>query len=262
MSTITKAALLKQSKEKAELEAARREASEYETEDLVNQAQDIVEDIFYALDWTNVEDGIIKSNDPITEWHNRSLDDIENDWKYLSISRAEIQNAAERYLERPWLRSKYIDWLILNVLTYAEYQATFNVVRSKLQPLSLYIAQKSDSKLGLFASIVWRIFVFIFKWLIWLSLFVASFIIAPYGPIAIGGITAWWIWRKISAKRKIEELMASMFSTYSGFATLSQSWTLVWDELIKSRDKGAVWDGVVYRLVEDRKQCNKGQTTF
>ena len=42
----------------AELEAARNEMDEYETEDLYSTSRDIIEDIFTALQWTKVEGSI------------------------------------------------------------------------------------------------------------------------------------------------------------------------------------------------------------
>jgi len=46
--------------------------------------------------------------------------------------------------------------------------------------------------------------------------------------------------------------MAAMIATYVTLNTVSQSWQVVWEALKKSRDAGAVWDGIVYRLVEER----------
>ena len=93
----------------AELEAARNEMDEYETEDLSSTSRDIIEDIFTALQWTKVEGSIAEVVKPLTEWHHRGLDDIEADWKFLSIHRADLLEAAEKYLERTWMQSKNID---------------------------------------------------------------------------------------------------------------------------------------------------------
>ncbi len=46
-----------------------------------------------------------------------------------------------------------------------------------------------------------------------------------------------------------------MITTYAALSTVSNSWQVVWDELKKSREAGAVWDGIVYRLVEERMRA-------
>lgn len=244
--------LLKYVSEQARMEAKKRNLDEYATDALVSEATDIVEDLFMSITWEKVEGDVIKSIDPVTSWRHRGANDMESDWRYMQFSRAELQNAAERYLERPWLHCRELDWLIVNTLTYAECQATLDFFRSRIMPLSRYISKKADSIKWQISSGLWRSIVFLVKWLIWIGVFVATLWFAPIAPVAWIGITVLWQWRKWKAQKKINDLMAAMIATYATLSTVSQSWQVVWEELKKSRDAGAVWDGIVYRLVEER----------
>lgn len=244
--------LLEYVSQQARKEASRRGLDEDATEDLVSEGRAIVEDLFASITWETVENGVIKSNEPITSWRQRNIYEVESDWRYMKFSRAELQGAAERYLDRAWLHCREIDWVIVNTLTYAEYQATLDFLRAHTMPISRYIARKAESIGWQIGSGLWRMIVLAVKWLLWLGIFIASFIVAPFGPIVWVGITAWWWWRKLAAQKKINKVLASMFATYATLSTVSQSWQIVWDELKKSRETGAVWDGIVYRLVEER----------
>jgi hypothetical protein len=106
---IVKEMLLAEVTKLAELEAARNEKDEYDIQDLSSNARDLIEDVFYALIWTKVVGGTVVNVGPLSEWHHRGLDDIEADWKFLSIHRADLLEAAEKYLERTWMQSKNID---------------------------------------------------------------------------------------------------------------------------------------------------------
>jgi len=238
--------------ERARMEAKTRNLDEYATGELVSEATDIVDDLFTSITWEKVEGDQIKSIDPVTSWRHRGANDMESDWRYMHFSRAELQNAAERYLERPWLHCRELDWLIVNALTYAECQATLDFFRSRIMPLSRYISKKAGSIKWQISSGLWRSIVFLVKWLLWIGVFAATFHFAPVAPVAWVGVTVLWQWRKWKAQKKINDLMAVMIATYTTLNTVSQSWPVVWDELKKSRDAGAVWDGIIYRLVEER----------
>lgn len=244
--------LLKYVSEQARIEAKKRNLDEYPTENLVSEATEIVDDLFMSITWEKVEGDVIKSIDPVTSWRHRGANDMESDWRYMHFSRAELQNAAERYLERPWLHCRELDWLIVNALIYAECQATLDLFRSRIMPLSRYISKKAGSIKWQISSGLWRSIVFLVKWLIWIGVFAATLWFAPIAPVAWIGITVLWQWRKWKVQKKINDLMAAMIATYATLSTVSQSWQVVWEELKKSRDAGAVWDGIVYRLVEER----------
>ena len=241
---IVKQALLNEMEARATAEAKNRGLIDYAASDLVSEATDIVEDFFAYITWTRVVDGTIQSKDSPAVWLHRQLHDFESDWKYLELDREGLRGAAERYLERPWLRSNKMDWLILNVLTYAEYQAFVDHVRSRSMHLLDYVALRTGTTkkapvnyleitvgLGVLCGLTW----------LW----------TPLG-VTYGLLYGWQVWKRRAAKRKIQALQNSMSATYSTFSTVSQSWQLVWDELLKGRQQGIVWDGIVYRLAEDR----------
>lgn len=244
--------LLKYVSKHARMEANKRNLDEHATDALVSEATDIVDVLFMSITWEKVEGDVIKSLDPVTSWRHRGPNDMESDWRYMHFSRADLQNAAERYLERPWLHCRELDWFIVNALTYAECQATLDFLRANIMPLSRYMARKLDSIKWLISSGLWRSIVFLVKWVLWLGVFAATFQFAPVAPIAWIGITVSWQWRKWKTLKKINDLMTAMIATYANLSSVSQSWQVVWDELKKSRDAGAVWDGIVYRLVEER----------
>lgn len=244
--------LLKRVSEQAQLEAQKRKLDEYATEDLLSEAAEIVEDLFMAITWETVEGDIIKSTDPVTAWRHRTVNDVESDWRYMHFSRADLQNAAERYMEISWIHCRELDWFIVDALVYAECQATLDFFRSRMMPLSRYISKKAGSIKWQISSGVWRSIVFLVKWLLWLGVLVVAFEFSSFAVIIWIGVTVFWQWRKWKAQKKLDDVMAAMIGTYAALSTISQSWQVVWEELKKSRDAGAVWDGIVYRLVEER----------
>ena len=90
------------------------------------------------------------------------------------------------------------------------------------------------------------------KWLLWLGVLVIAFEFSSFAAIIWIGFTAFWQWRRWKAQKKLDDVMMAMIATYAALSTISQSWQVVWEELKKSRDAGAVWDGIVYRIVEER----------
>jgi hypothetical protein len=239
--------------DRARGEASRRGLDEYGTEDLIDEAKAIVDGFFEGLIWETVENGVTQSRDSLRIWRHRTTSDQENDWRYMTFARAELQHVAERYLDRPWLHCREIDWLIVNVLTYAEYQATLDTFRANVMPFTRYFAGKLGTTSSAAWSITWRVLVTGGKWAIWCGLaVVAAIVAAPAGPIALVVVTAGWLFRKWRARNKLNAILAAMLRTYSHLSTVSQGWEALWQELNYSRGQGAVWDGIVYHLVEDR----------
>jgi hypothetical protein len=255
---ITKNSLLTDVKAKALAEAKMRGLDEYGACDLVREAEEVVEDFFAYITWTKIADGVIQSNDSVTEWHHRQLYEFENDWKYLGLDRECLRGAAERYLDRPWMQSGKLDWLVLDVLTYAEYQAFVDEVRSKTLSMEDYVALRVGTKKSFGSKFrdslaapleigVWLVVICLLLW-VWPPL---------AGAYAV--YSCWSLWkssaakkRRNAAKKTIDAVAQSISSTYCTFSTVSQSWSIVWDQLLKSRQDGVVWDGVVFRLVEER----------
>lgn len=241
---VIKQILLKDIEAKATAEAVCRGLSSYAASDLVYEGLDIVEEFFAHIMWTEVAGGIIQSKDSVTEWHHRQSYDFESDWKYLEFDREGLRNAAERYLDRPWMQSNKMDWLILNVLTYAEYQGFVDQVRSRTMRLEDYVLLRTGGKVksGTSFAVLSLIIVLVLA-LAWLW--------PPLGVAYAAGV-CWKKWKQKNARQKIDALAKLMSATYSTFNTVSQSWKLVWDELLKGRERGVVWDGIVFRLAESR----------
>lgn len=108
-------------------------------EDLKDIAQQLIDRIFDALRQTNVHQGTVLDVTSPNEWRHRTREDIEADLAYLEINRAEILSALSDYLADDSLRSGEIDWLFLNVLTYAEYVATVSEIRKRLMGIYKYV---------------------------------------------------------------------------------------------------------------------------
>lgn len=70
----------------------------------------------------------------------------------------------------------------------------------------------------------------------------------PLGVAYAAGV-CWQKWKERNARQKVDAIAKSMSATFN---TVSQSWKLVWDELLKGREQGVVWDGIVLRLAESR----------
>jgi len=244
--------LLKYVSEQAEMEANRRSLDEYATKNLIAEATEIINDLFMSITVEKVEGYVIKSIDPVTNWRHREADDRESDWQKIHFKRADLQNAAERYLGRPWLHCRELDWFIVNALMYAQYQATLDFVLLHNRPFTRYLSKKTGVLKWRVSSAVWRSIVLIAKWLLWLGIFALTFRFVPVGPVAWTALTVLWSWQKWKALKKTHDLMASMIATYETLRTVSPNWQVVWNTLKKSRDAGVVWDGIVDRLVEER----------
>jgi len=170
----------------------------------------------------------------------------------MRFSREEMINAAERYMEMPWIHCRELDWLILNMLVYAELQATLDSFRVNSMFLFSYVSKKAgDTKFNILMTILKSV-AFLVKWSIWLAIIFVSVEISSFATGILAAITVFWQWKKWKVRQKINNVMSEMIRTYSSLSTISQSWLVVWEQLKKSRDVGAVWDGIVYRLVEER----------
>jgi len=127
--------------EQAFMKARKHNLEEYETDVLVAAATDIIDDLFMSITCRKVE-GDERSIGPVSVWSHRDVNGMESDWRDMHFSQAELRNAAERYLERPLLQYRELDWLIVNALTYAECLATLDSFRSRIMPFSRYILKK------------------------------------------------------------------------------------------------------------------------
>lgn len=232
-------------------EADRRGLAEddWKRDSLVDVADEIAKDLFWWIERTGERDTIGKR---IASWSHRSAVDLETDWRTLVIDRALLRGAAEKYLDNGWLASREMDWYVVNTLTYAEVLGTLDQVRLHSWPMWRYVWSKSSPasdqwKVALAGGLVWTV-----KWTIWVVALLAGLIFIPLLAAALVAVTLLVQAMRFHARRKVAALLHSMLNTYASMASVSNSWAVVWEELARSRAAGVVWDGVVYRLVEDR----------
>jgi hypothetical protein len=193
----------------------------------------------------------------LEEWHYRETNEaIENDWKLLTINRNQLIYAAEQYLSTKWMHNKYLDWLFLNILIYAEYQAFIDHMLSKFLPTDDYIKQKCTQNI-IPISLEFKPRSSFVEIAVWLTVFLIS-LISKYTAISWISYTIWYKWKSQKKLKEVNELIKkiqnSMLRTYACTRTISNSWEVIWDELNQSRVCGVVWDGVLYRLVEERRK--------
>lgn len=250
---VSKKELLEHAVHKALEEAQRRGLDALEKEELVAQAQIIIEGMFLSTGWKEIEAGEDEPK-PLTAWRHRTVEDQEADWRSMSFAKAELQNAVERYLGAPWLQCREIDWLALNLLTYAAYQATLESIRSRTLPMGRYLSRKMDSTGLRIGAELWRAALFLLKCAAWLIIFAATSPASPLGPLIWIFLTLGWLWRKWTIRKKNKNRLDSMRNTYATFSAVDQSWQEAWKALEKSRKQGAIWDSAIYRLVEERRQ--------
>lgn len=247
-----KADLIANVRLKATEEALRRLLDEYATESFIDDACQIIEEVFWAITMTKVKNGTVESNDSVEEWHSRDDHQIEHDWKYLGMDRNILMLEFETYLETPWMHDKELDWLFLNSMTYNEYLGALDAYRSGVMSFSEYINKKSGKK-ELNSTDGKKLLLSLVGWVVWFAAAYGLYQAHPLAALLPIAASAWWFRRKHQAHKKIDDMLHAMKISYMSFETISQSWEIVWQQLEASREKGAIWSGQVYRLVEDRK---------
>lgn len=251
---VSKKELLEQATHKTLEEARKRGLDAPEEAELVAQSQRIIEDIFLSTSWKEIEADEDKPKPVTVVWRHRTAEDQEADWRSMRFAKAELQNAVERYLDAPWLQCQAIDWLALNLLTYAAYQTTLDSVRARTLPMGRYLSLKMDSTGFRIGAELWRAALFLLKCVAWIIIFAATSPASPLGPLIWISLTLWWLWRKWAIRRKNKNRLTSMFNAYATFSATDQDWQEVWKALEESHEQGTIWDSVIYRLVEERRQ--------
>jgi hypothetical protein len=220
-------------------------------EDQQDQAQRIFERVFDSLMWTRVVEGKVEDTLPLKQWTHRQPVDVESDLVYLEINRPEILSALSEYLENPDLASKKADWFFLNVLTYAEYVATVSEIRKKLMGIeryakSLFLAKKEHlTDVSAFSYRPWHIPVLI-------AVIVLGWAIHPVSGALVTAYVVLSSYRQRKAKAQVNATLASMLQTYLSFNNTDLSWRQVTMALEQSRATGAIWDGSLFALAEQR----------
>lgn len=254
---VTKEFLLAEIKKSATAEAKAQSLSQEKINSMYELGEELIDNVFFSLILTKVTNSTIESQDPLEEWHYRETNEaIENDWKLLTINRNQLIYAAEQYLSTKWMHNKYLDWLFLNILIYAEYQAFIDFTLGAILPTDDYIKQKCNQKIIPISLEIKPRLSFV-EITVWLTVFLIS-LISKYTAIAWISYTIWYKWKSQKklkeANERIKKIQISMLRTYACTRTISNSWEVIWDELNQSRVCGAVWDGVLYRLVEERRK--------
>lgn len=185
-----------------------------------------------------------KDGEWLSKWVHAPVLDVARD-QSLNWYTQDLRSAAETYLEdAAWLQCREMDWLIADMLTYAEVASTFRAMAGV--PLSF--GSKAEWGVSLLR-LSWRVA----KWIVWLAI---TLILGSTGTLwLIGwlGLTVLQQTLKWRARHKTNALLFVMLDVYQSLDTTSPSWEHTWGLLVKSRSMGAVWPTPLYRLVEDRK---------
>lgn len=217
-------------------------------------ALQVASQVFDSLRWAKVREGIVQDVSCLDSWKHRTPQDVEADLAYLEINRPDILSALSRYLADASLQTKELDWLFLNILTYAEYTATVSEIRKKLLGIDGYVkslhpprAEHQPSVSDIAAR----------PWHHAAAAIIAalSALVHPLLVVAFGAGAIYSYLHRKKVARKINSVLASMLRTYASFNTVDLSWSHVAAELEESRKSGAVWDASLFRLAEVRQRA-------
>ncbi|BAW81156.1 hypothetical conserved protein [Candidatus Nitrosoglobus terrae] len=248
---VTKADFLKYAADQAIDEAHRQNLEPAAIKILIAEAQTIIEDIFLSIHWATQQEDATYSKEALSAWNHRSLDEREADWRYLSFTQ-DLEHAVERYLQTPWLHCSILDWLIIDILIYKDYLTMLDTIRGRTMPLSRYQSKKSGKTTFRVLAELWRTGLFILKIAAWFTIFAAVSPVSPAGPLLWIALTIGWLGRKWVIWKKNNAILKRMFAIYTIFNPAHQDWRKLWEELKQSQKLGALWDNLVYQLVEKK----------
>lgn len=217
-------------------------------------AQELVDRVLDSMRQMNVRAGVVQDFSTPDEWRHRTTQDIEADLAYLEIHRPAILSALSDYLSNSSLRTREIDWLFLNLLTYAEYIATVTEIRKKLLGIEAYTKSLHPPKadhtpsVSALASRPWQTVVALVATAL-------AFLVHPALALAVAAISAYWYLNRRKGIEKIDAVLSAMLRTYASFNTVDVSWSHVGRALEDSRLEGAVWDASLFKLVELRQSA-------
>lgn len=219
------------SQEKAEKVAIARAGETHDRDDAIA----FVDELFRSVQ---------NENEPIAGWGHIETRNLPAHLGKYSIWRDSLRDCAQRYLStNAWLADPSLDWLLANLLAFAELDAFLITTGT--------VARFKRSGRAHLAHMAWGAF----KWLVWLLLVVFAFVASDaigWGLLALTAIVQGLAWRN---RKRISGLELAMMNAYQSIGSTTLSWNVVWDYLTKSRDLGAVWDPELYRLVELRKKA-------
>lgn len=198
----------------------------------------------------------------LEHWPHWGTADHEANWRNLLISRDSLIDAAERYLETPWMWCRNLDWLFANSLVYAEFLAYLDSVKTKRYGSFRAAAEKDGDKTVLRWLRAGRVAMFLIKWLAWLAVVALALAIHPVAAALVAAATITWKALGFYEWQRQNKLLQAMIQAYTPLRSPTLSWRIVWDELNVARKRGVVWDGAVYRLVELRMAGHGSSRSF
>jgi hypothetical protein len=199
------------------------------------EGENFVEHFFASIKRNDESLGAWRHFDPFRE--RESLFSIEYD-------RSDLRSGAANYIEKlKAIHCRELDWLVVDVLMYAEISA-FALTLNPLQSLDA-----TPRRWFLTLRFTWGLL----KWLALAALILLA-ISFELPLLAWGMATIGLVWQGLKWRQKfrMNTMLRSMFVAYAAAASSSLSWTILWELLGKSRELGAYWDPEVYRLVELR----------
>jgi hypothetical protein len=185
-------------------------------------------------------------------WAHRGYAQLETDWRLVTIDREGLRNVAVEYLDDVCFQTPTFDWLVADLLAYAEILSFFDHRQKRRYGLVRYGTRRNGDPA--------------MKWLIrgvrlvaW-GMFAAVTAIASWlGTAALGlwcaAVLLWWITDWLTLWR-CDRLLKRMFSAYSSLNTLRPGWGHVWQSLRESTQYGAIWDAALFDLAERRRQAS------
>lgn len=213
---------------------------------------EIANQVFDSLRWTQVNGGKVEDVFCLDNWMHRTPKDIEADLAYLEINRAEVLSALSKYLADASSKTSELDWLFLNVLTYAEYIATVSEIRKSFLGVDGYINTLHPPKATHTACISdvaarpWRTVTAV-------GITAIAAFVHPLLALGIGSVSIYQHMKRKKGVAQINRVLEAMLRTYLSCNTVDLSWSQVAATLDESRRVGALWDASLFRLAEVRQ---------
>lgn len=160
------------------------------------------------------------------------------------IVRPELLDDVEQYLQKSYMRSDNLDYLLTDALIYAEIASYLESLRDRYRYSEIFRTRS----ISFFKNLA-----FIMKWVTLVAALVISystdrsvFMLVGISIVAYQSVKAF----KTKPKKDEEELYADMFALYMHCHPRHFNASVIWDMCKVVRDKGAVFDGVMYKLLE------------
>jgi len=198
----------------------------------------------------------------------RALTDGYTSDKHLQFERGDLWHQIAKYLERPWLQSPALEWLLVDAMIYHELVQFADAIKLEMPGGGYFKAEGNLEKMNLIR-IKWRLRVLAVK----AAIFLGTPAVAVWwafkqgnadaafvsGAAYIALMIVWTIWERVrrlvwkpkkSQHETALELWGEMSNVYKLLNPPIINPTLVKEALIKTKEKGAVWDTAAYTLVE------------